>query len=48
MNIWNPKEDGYFIKKYKEFLIKKNIFDGDIKNIIKEAADGVANCRTDR
>ena len=44
MNIWNPKEDGYFIKKYKEFLIKKNILDVDIKNIIKDATDVVSKC----
>ena len=44
MNIWKPKEDGYFINKYKDFLRKKNILDQDIKNITTDAIDVVSKC----
>ena len=37
MNLWEPKSDGYFSKKFKEKLKKNNILDDDIEIIISDA-----------
>ena len=46
MNIWEPKQDGYFIKKYEEVLKnkKESFTDNDIKQIKADAVDVVSKC----